>query len=131
VVTIEPVTTYPELIRELVPVGMVVATRYHNVMCALKLCKPTISLGYSRKFVSLMTDMGLAEFNQFADAVDGDRLIKQFEELVSSRARLPLTMADRNAANVRSLEKQFSALSALLLPTGHPAHAMADNKGPG
>ena len=79
-VTIATVSTYPELIRELAPLGMVVATRYHNVMCALKLCKPTISLGYSRKFISLMADMGLAEFNQFADSLDVDRLIEQFTE---------------------------------------------------
>ena len=35
--------------RAMAPVGTVVATRYHNVMCALKLSKPTISLGYSRE----------------------------------------------------------------------------------
>ena len=58
-ITVATVSTYPELIRQMAPVGMVVATRYHNVMCAVKLCKPTISLGYSRKFISLMTDMGL------------------------------------------------------------------------
>ena len=85
------------------PVGMVVATRYHNVMCALKLCKPTISLGYSRKFISLMTDMGLAEFYQFADSLDVDRLIEQFKELEGRHTELQQQMADRNAANRRSL----------------------------
>ena len=85
-VTIASGSTYPELIREMAPVGMVVATRYHNVMCALKLCKPTISLGYSRKFISLMTDMGLAEFHQYAGALDLERLIEQFKELESRRA---------------------------------------------
>ena len=62
-VTVAAILTYPELIRKIAPVGMVVATRYHNVMCALKLCKPTISLGYSPKFISLMAGMGLAEFH--------------------------------------------------------------------
>jgi polysaccharide pyruvyl transferase WcaK-like protein len=115
-VTIAPTSTYQELMRQLAPVGMVVATRYHNVMCALKLCKPTIALGYSRKFVSLMSDMGLAEFNQFADSVDVDRLIEQFTELESRRSQLQQKMMARNAANVKSLEDQFSLLSALLLP---------------
>jgi polysaccharide pyruvyl transferase WcaK-like protein len=113
-VTIRSASTYPELIREMAPVGMVVATRYHNVMCALKLCKPTISLGYSRKFVSLMSDMGLSEFNQFADAVDIDRLVEQFKELESRQSQLQRKMADRNAANVRSLGEQFNTLSARL-----------------
>lgn len=118
-VTIAPTSTYQELIRQLAPVGMVVATRYHNVMCALKLCKPTISLGYSRKFVSLMADMDLAEFNQFADSVDVDRLIEQFTELQSRRSQLQQKMSERNAANVKSLQDQFSLLSAALLPAGN------------
>jgi polysaccharide pyruvyl transferase WcaK-like protein len=126
-VTVSAVSSYPELIRELAPVGLVVATRYHNVMCALKLCKPTISLGYSRKFISLMQDMGLAEFNQFADSVDLNKLIEQFGELERRRAQLQQTMADRNAANVQSLEEQFTVLSARLLPTAKVEHAMAES----
>jgi polysaccharide pyruvyl transferase WcaK-like protein len=127
-VTVVAASTYPELIRELTPVGIVVATRYHNVMCAVKLCKPTISLGYSRKFISLMADMGLADFNQFADSVNVDRLIDQFIELESRRTQLQQQMADRNAANVRSLEEQFAVLSALLIPTGKLTPAMAESK---
>lgn len=130
-VTIEAVSTYPELIRAMAPVGTVVAIRYHNVMCALKLCKPTISLGYSRKFISLMADMGLAEFHQFADSLDADRLIEQFKELVSRHAQLQEKMADRNAAHARSLEEQFARLSALLLPQSKPEHAMAESKSVG
>ena len=128
-VTVAAVSTYPELIREMAPVGMVVATRYHNVMCALKLCKPTISLGYSRKFISLMADMGLAEFHQFADSLDLDRLIEQFKELESRHAELQQQMAERNAAHKQSLADQFAVLSALLLPASKPAHAGAADDG--
>jgi polysaccharide pyruvyl transferase WcaK-like protein len=115
-ITVATVSTYPELIREMASVGLVVATRYHNVMCAVKLCKPTISLGYSRKFISLMTDMGLAEFHQFADSLDLDRLTEQFKELESRRAQLQQKMADRNAANIRGLNEQFTLLSARVFP---------------
>ncbi len=125
-VTIEPVSSYQELLRGMAPVGLVVATRYHNVMAALKLCKPTISLGYSRKFISLMGDMGLAEFNQFAYSLDVDRLIERFTELESRRTELRQQMAERNEANQRSLDQQFAVLSDLLLPTGKPAPAEAD-----
>lgn len=118
-VAVVAASTYPELIRQITPVGMVVATRYHNVMCALKLCKPTISLGYSRKFLSLMGDMGLAEFTQFADSVDVDRLIEQFTVLESRRSQLQQKMSERNAANVKSLQDQFSLLSTTLLPASN------------
>jgi len=117
-VAVAHVQRYPELVRQMSEVGTVVATRYHNVMCALKLCKPTISLGYSRKFVSLMSDMGLGEFHQYADSVDTDRLIEQFKELESQHIQLQQSMADRNAANVASLHEQFAFLSALLILGG-------------
>jgi len=42
-VTVTAVSTYLELLQEIAPVNLVVATRYHDVMCALRLCKPTIS----------------------------------------------------------------------------------------
>ena len=60
------VRTFADLTSAMAPVGTVVATRYHNVMCALKLAKPTISIGYAQKNLSLMADMGLAEFCQSA-----------------------------------------------------------------
>ena len=122
-VTIEPVSSYRELLRGMAPVGLVVATRYHNVMAALKLCKPTISLGYSRKFISLMADMGLAGFNQFAHSLDVDRLIEQFTELESRRTELTQLMAERNEANQRSLDHQFAVLWDLLFPADKPTSA--------
>jgi polysaccharide pyruvyl transferase WcaK-like protein len=122
-VTVEPVSSYQELLRGMAPVGSVVATRYHNVMGALKLCKPTISLGYSSKFVSLMGDMGLADFSQFAHSLDVDRLIAQFTELECRRAELHQLMAERNAANQRSLDRQFAVLSDRLFPAGRPVSA--------
>ena len=128
-ITIASISTYPDLIREMAPVGMVVATRYHNVMCALKLCKPTISLGYSRKFISLMADMGLPEFHQFAGSPDVDRLIEQFKELESRRAELQQQMAERNAAHRQSLAEQFALLSGLLLPASKPVRTAAADDG--
>jgi polysaccharide pyruvyl transferase WcaK-like protein len=107
------------------PLGTVVATRYHNVICALKLCKPTISLGYSPKFASLMADMGLPDFSQVAHSLDVDRLIEQFTQLQSHSAQVRLAMAARNAAKKRELDQQFAALNAVLFPAGAPVPAAA------
>lgn len=117
-VTADRVASYAELVRLMSPLGMVVATRYHNVMCALKLCKPTISLGYSRKFVTLMRGMGLEEFNQYADSFDVDQLIEQFTEIEKRHTELRQHMADRNMANRRALDDQFALLSEVLFGTG-------------
>jgi polysaccharide pyruvyl transferase WcaK-like protein len=112
----EPVKSLEDLMREMAPVGTVVAIRYHNVLCALKLSKPTLSISYAKKHDLLMEEMGLSEFCQFANTLDVDRLIGQFTELQSRSAQLTRTMAERNAEKARLLDQQFAELSRLLLP---------------
>ena len=72
-IVIEPGLSFAALMQSLTPVGTVVATRYHNVICALKLGKPTIALGYAEKFGPLMADMGLAEFTESASSFNINR----------------------------------------------------------
>jgi len=125
-VVAEPVSSFAELTRAMAPVGTVVATRYHNVMCALKLSKPTLSIGYAAKNDVLMADMGLSEFCQSARSLDVGRLIEQFTELESRSAQLRRTMGERNTANARLLDDQFTTLSAVLFPARDPAGAPAE-----
>jgi polysaccharide pyruvyl transferase WcaK-like protein len=121
----EPVTSLEELMREMAPVGTVVAIRYHNVLSALKLCKPTLSISYAKKHDLLMQGMGLGEFCQFANTLDVDRLIEQFEELKSRSDQLTGTMAERNAEKAQLLEQQFAVLSALLFAAGPQSRTAA------
>ena len=62
-VVAEPVSTFADLMRAMAPAHIVLATRYHNVICALMLSKPTLSVGYGAKNAVLMEDMGLAEYS--------------------------------------------------------------------
>lgn len=110
----EPVSSLDELMRQIASVDTVVASRYHNVLCALKLAKPTLSVGYAAKFSVLMAEMGLAEFCQSAHSLDVSRLIEQFTELESRSAQLRQTMTERSAANARLVDDQFAALSIVL-----------------
>ena len=118
-----PGSSLSDLMLEMAPVGIVVATRYHNVLCALRLCKPSISIGYATKNDVLMANMGLAEFCQTARSIDIDRLIEQFKQLESNAAKLRLTMAERNAENARLVNEQFATLSATLFPEEQWPHA--------
>ncbi len=110
----EPTRSFAELMRAMAPASSVVAVRYHNVMCGLKLGKPVISLGYSGKNTSLMANMQMSEFSQFAHALDVDLLIKQFSELEARSAELRKIIMSRNEANARLLDEQFALLSKLL-----------------
>ncbi len=124
----EPVSSLTELMRQMASVDTIVASRFHNVLCALKLAKPTLSVGYAEKFDVLMADMGLAEFCQPARSLDLDRLIKQFTELESRSAQLRQTLSERTAANARLLNHQFATLSALLFKAAEAAGTAAKHE---
>jgi polysaccharide pyruvyl transferase WcaK-like protein len=122
-VVAEPLTTLHELMRQMSTVDTVVATRYHNVLCGLKVGKPTLSIGYAAKNDVLMADMGLGEFCEQARSVALDRLIARFELLESRRAELAATLAVRNREISESLEHQFDVLSEAI--TGEKALSRA------
>jgi len=113
-VTAESVSTFAELMRAMEPAGTVVATRYHNVICALTLAKPVISIGYGAKNATLMAGMGLDEYCQTINALDVGRLIEQFTKLETHAAQLRQVIADRKAANEALIERQRAELSAVL-----------------
>jgi polysaccharide pyruvyl transferase WcaK-like protein len=121
----EPVSSFAELTKSMATVGTVVATRFHNVICALRLAKPTISLGYAPKFIELMADMGLSEFCQSASSLDTGRLIEQFTELEKRQAQLRKRIMERNLAYTQLLDDQFAELTAVLFPAGGPGRAAA------
>ena len=112
----EHASSLGELMEQMASVDVVVASRYHTVLCALKLAKPTLSVGYGAKFDALMRDMGLSEFAQSAKALDVDYLIDQFTALEDRSAQVRQMLLERSAVNTRLLERQFSELSALLFP---------------
>jgi polysaccharide pyruvyl transferase WcaK-like protein len=112
----EHVTSYAGLRQAMAPVGTVVATRYHNVICALQLSKPTLSIGYGKKNVVLMEDMGLPEFCQHAQSIDVPKLIEQFTKLESNADQVRTMLAERNADKAALLATQFEAMDALLFP---------------
>ena len=108
-------TTLAEVQAEIAGVDTVVATRFHNVLCALKQAKPTISLSYAPKNDVLMDGFGLGEFCQPLAALDVDRLVEQFRALQARRGEVVGHMRARSAANAERLEEQFATLSATML----------------
>lgn len=66
---------------------MVIASRYHVQIAALKMNRPLISLGYGPKNDALMADVGLGEFCHDVETVDFDRLTQQIKTMASERAR--------------------------------------------
>lgn len=107
-------SSFAELMDELAPIGTVVATRYHTMICALRLGKPVIALGYAPKFAAILSAMGLADFHQSARSPDADRLVAQFLELEQRQGDLRTAIAAGNASFEQRAEEQFAELSAAL-----------------
>ena len=120
-VVAEPVSTFAELAQSMEPAGTVVATRYHNVICALALGKPTLSIGYGAKNAAIMATMGLADYCQMVNDLDVDRLIRQFTDLERNATRLRQEIAEHQAANRALAERQRAELSEVLFGSSQPA----------
>lgn len=105
-VVAEPAHSLHDLMRQIAQTQVVVATRFHNIVCALKMGRPSISLGYAKKNDVLMADMGLADFCQHVERLDLDALTEQFTRLVSSRAACEQSILEKGAEYARRLAQQ-------------------------
>ncbi|MEU9135854.1 polysaccharide pyruvyl transferase family protein [Streptomyces sp. NPDC048404] len=122
-VTVAEAASLADLMKEMAAADSVVATRYHNLICALKAGTPTLALSYAAKSDALMAQMGLDAYCHPAREVDADRLLEQFRALEKDSAGLRRTLADRNRDAVRRLDHQFTALTAALFPATDHTHA--------
>ena len=82
-----PANSLHDIMRQMQETDVVVATRYHSIVCALKLAKPTISLGYSKKNDVLMAQAGLGAYCHHVESFEVDQLIEQFEMICAQRTQ--------------------------------------------
>ncbi|MEV6395259.1 polysaccharide pyruvyl transferase family protein [Streptomyces sp. NPDC051907] len=127
-VTAAEAVSLADLMKETAAADTVVATRYHNLICALKVATPTLALSYAAKSDALMARMGLGAYCHPAREVDADRLLEQFRELEKRSTELRRTLAERNQDAARRLKDQFTALTEALFPTTD--HAQTLRKAP-
>jgi polysaccharide pyruvyl transferase WcaK-like protein len=100
---------------QLAETDIVVATRFHNVVCALMLGKPTISIGYAKKNDALLADMHLQDYCQYIESLDVNLLVNQFSRLVSDRARHEAEIRSANIAFRERLRAQDALLALRIL----------------
>jgi polysaccharide pyruvyl transferase WcaK-like protein len=103
--SVSPAGTMHEIMAEMAEAQVVVASRFHNLICALKLARPTVSLGYAGKSARLMEELGLGDFCQRADDFDVDRLVEQVAEVQKVQPSVETHMKE----TLRGFEEQLSA----------------------
>jgi len=89
---------------------MVIASRYHVQIAALKAGKPLISLSYGPKNDALMADVGLSEFAQNVDHADFEKLKHQINTMIAGRERYAAQVREKVAAMKANLVNALRAL---------------------
>jgi polysaccharide pyruvyl transferase WcaK-like protein len=106
----EPIASATNLIDQIAGADIVVATRYHNVVLALMLHKPVISISYERKNESLMGDLGLSDYCQRIDRLDVARLKDQFLLVEQNANALATQIANGITGYRKALADQYTRL---------------------
>lgn len=102
--------SFVDLFRELGGCDIVIGTRFHNMVCALMLGKPVISIGYAAKNRDLLGEFGLAEFAHDIETLSPSHVIAQFDQLVQRQASLQESIADKAQRYRAELDSYLNGL---------------------
>jgi polysaccharide pyruvyl transferase WcaK-like protein len=103
----EPVFSVNTLLSQLAATDVVVSPRFHNILLALMLCKPVISLSYHEKFKSVMAESGLPEYCQDIEHLNVDRLIDQFIRIEKDAENLKPYIKQKTEEFRKALDEQY------------------------
>jgi len=107
----EPIASTADLFQQIVTTDMVVATRFHNVLCSLMLDKPVVSIGYAKKNDVLMAEMGLGEYCQQIEEFDVERLQAQFTRLAENSDQIREQIRAKNIEYRQALDEQYRQIA--------------------
>jgi polysaccharide pyruvyl transferase WcaK-like protein len=103
----EPICTVSDLLYQLSETEMIIASRFHNVLLALMMNIPAISLSYNPKNDALMKEYELGKYCQEIDHIDIEHLKEQFVDLKNSAADLVPLMGEKTEEFRRQLANQY------------------------
>jgi polysaccharide pyruvyl transferase WcaK-like protein len=106
----QPALSVEQLLPQIAATDIVVATRFHNVLLALLLNKPVISISFHHKCASLMSQMGLGEYCQDINRLNTERLIRQFEDLERNAEKLKPVIRQKVEQFRKALDEQYSLI---------------------
>jgi polysaccharide pyruvyl transferase WcaK-like protein len=106
----EPITSAKDLFVQLAATDFVVGTRFHNVLLALLVNKPSIAISFHHKCSSLMSQMGLSEYCQDIKYLKSDMLIEQFCQLEKNASSLRCMIREKVIDCGKALEEQYQLM---------------------
>ncbi len=106
----ESMNSIHDVMRAAAATDLVVASRYHVQVAALKMGKPVISLTYAPKNDELLAAGGLEGFSQDIHAIDMERLTEQIRLMSGDRARYASIVHERVTAMEQRLRDAMARL---------------------
>lgn len=104
-----------EIMEQLADVDLAVVSRYHNLVCSLKLGRPTVSIGYARKNDELMRAFNQEKYCLQIEEFDVEQLKALFDEMLIDRQRIEDRVEKTNATWRKQFMRQHLR-AQLLLP---------------
>lgn len=90
---------------------LIVSSRFHGVVASLELCKPTVVIGWSHKYLELLNDVGLSDY-VLDHNCNEKRLIKNVEKASRDR-ELIIQQLERTVPLIREqVNKLFDLVSS-------------------
>ena len=121
----QPIVSVQDVLAELAATDVVVANRFHNVLFAMLLDKPTITISFHHKCSSLMSQMEVSEYCHDIHQMDADRLIAQFQELERNEQAVKRTIARGSDGARAALDEQYELAFASPDRSGAPRERVA------
>jgi polysaccharide pyruvyl transferase WcaK-like protein len=109
-------TSVEDFLPQLAATDIVVATRFHNVLLALLLNKPAISISFHDKCASLMSQMGLSEYCEDINDLKVEKLIQKFCHLEKNAESLRPVIRQKTEEFRKALDEQYRLIFKDLLP---------------
>ena len=106
----EPVISVQSLLSQLRTTDFVVATRFHNVLLALIMNKPVLSISFHQKCASLMSDMELSAYCQDIKELTYDWLMSRFGDLETNSLALKASIKQKTERFREALDEQYNCI---------------------
>ncbi len=106
----EPMESMDDLLRQIGSTDLVIATRFHNVVGALMMNRPVISLGYAAKFIDIMTSVGLKRYCHDVESFSPDVVLRDLDELRGKWEEFSPLVDNGNQRRLEELTRQFEIL---------------------
>lgn len=109
-----PARDLDDVMRQMAGADAAVVTRFHNVVCALLVGTPVVTLSYGAKNDLLLNEMGLGHCASHVERFEPDWVIERLDEVLADRCAIVTRMAARVGAYRALLQMQAREIHAMI-----------------